>query len=143
MNINTKTKTPYGYITANSLDDYVVDQLLYGSQAIDETYIEYAHDIARGLGYDGSEPAHWLEEHHPDMLEQYEAYEPIISGEYEDVLYQSSWMGGALCFWVFESPVTTEKARRASPCVPGAAILDTLDGDEYGYDVPVHWRSNK
>ena len=29
---------------------------------------------------------------------------------------------------------------RASPCVPGAAILDTLDGSECGYDVPADWR---
>ena len=28
-----------------------------------------------------------------------------------------------------------------SPCVPGAAILDTLDGSTFGYDVPADWRA--
>ena len=31
-------------------------------------------------------------------------------------------------------------ARRT--CVPGAAILDTLDGSEFGYDVPADWRAH-
>ena len=67
--------------------------------------------------------------------------EPIVEGRKDNVHYLSSWLGGALNFFIIESPVITESARRASPCVPGAAILDTLDGSERGYDVPAEWRA--
>lgn len=58
------------------------------------------------------------------------------------VHYRTSWLGGALHVWIFLSPFTTDKARRASPCVPNAGILDKLDGSVTAYDVPADWRSD-
>ncbi|WP_422451920.1 hypothetical protein [Endozoicomonas sp. ALC066] len=89
-----------------------------------------------------------IEEDYPSSLglygkvEHIEVYEPTVTGVFEGVHYLSSWMGGALHFFISQSPVTTDCARRASPCVPGAGILDTLDGDYTSYDVPADWRAD-
>lgn len=149
-NINIKTNIPFGYIAASALDSEVVDELLNGRGAVDVSYqsaLEEAHnraDIDAGeLGYVHGSPdwERFVDKHVETAMNYYECDEPHIEGKYEGVTYATSWLGGALNFWIFESPVTTTKARRASPCVPGAAILDTLDGSEFGYDVPADWRA--
>lgn len=156
-NINEKTGIPYGYISANALDSEVVDSLMFGSQAVDLSYAEFYSEqmcqifnaevtddnyvtIMSDEGYE-----EWLDEHYDgdwrqEISDQYEPCELCVEGVYEGVTYCSSWLGGALNFFILESPVTTDKARRASPCVPGAGILDTLDGSEFSYDVPGDWR---
>lgn len=149
-NINPETKIPYGYISANALDPEIVERLLFGAQARDLSFEEFREEQTREVEIEASErgPAYgaqdwddWCERELERRLEVYEEPdEPITEGQYEGVTYVTSWLGGALNFWIFESPVTTDKARRASPCVPGAAILDVLDGSEYGYDVPADWR---
>ena len=150
MNINTKTNIPFGYIAAHALDPEVVDELLYGCGATDLWYqaaLDEADDRASveaaERGFDHGSPD-WEVFHVRrvcELMDDYECDEPRIEGKYEGVTYASLWLGGALYFWIFESPVTTDKARRASPRVPGAAILDTLDGSEFGYDVPADWRA--
>lgn len=149
-NINALTGIPYGYIAAAALNQDVVDELLNGRGAIDLSYLEAldeAHkraDIdAAELGYVHGAPDwdRFVEKHVETQMNYYECDEPDIEGEHEGVTYATSWLGGALNFWIFESPVATHRARRASPCVPGAAILDTLDGSEFGYDVPAGWRA--
>ena len=149
-NTNTVTGIPFGYIAAAALDPEVVEQLLHGRGAVDLSYqaaLDEAHkraDIdAAELGYAHGAPDwdRFVERQVETQMNFYECGEPDIEGEYEGVTYATSWLGGALNFWIFESPVTTTKARRASPCVPGAAILDTLDGSEFGYDVPADWRA--
>jgi hypothetical protein len=74
--------------------------------------------------------------------DSYQPDEPVHEGEKDDVKYRTSWLGGALNVWIFESPHITDKARRASPCVPNAGILDVLDGDVQAYDVPANWRDD-
>ena len=148
-NVNPNTNIPYGYISSQALDPEVVDALIYGYQACDRSFgawyaekAEEAAAAARKVDY------HMTDQEFEEFVENYvenaqEGYfdpEPLIEGEYEGVHYATSWLGGALNFWIFESPVTTDKARKASLCVPGAAILDTLDGDEFGFDVPADWR---
>ena len=108
ININTKTKIPYGYIAAHCLDDELLDTLLYGAQAKQE----------------GSEE--------PDELE--------VSGTYQKVSYATSYLGGVLNFWIFESPHITQAATPCSLCVPGAGNLDNLTGSMTCYDVPADWR---
>lgn len=49
--------------------------------------------------------------------------EPIISGNYEGVDYQITWLGGAPLLWVLEGPVGFAN-HLCSPCVPNAADLD-------------------
>ena len=149
-NINAITGIPFGYIAADALDPWVVDELLYGRGAVDLSYQaaldeadERASAEAAECGFDHGTPdwENFCKARTCELMDYYECDEPSIEGKYKGVTYASSWLGGALNFWIFESPVTTTKARRASPCVPGAAILDTLDGSEFGYDVPADWRA--
>ena len=149
-NINTKTNIPFGYIAASALDSDVLVELLYGRGAVDLSYQaaldeadEQASVEAAERGFDHGSPdwERFCARRTCELMNDYECDEPSIKGSYQNVTYASSWLGGALNFWIFESPVTTTKARRASPCVPGAAILDTLDGTEFGYDVPADWRA--
>lgn len=68
--------------------------------------------------------------------------EPSIVGQFHSVLYMTSWLGGALNFFIFKNPYNiTNNAQQSSLCVPNAGILDTLDGDVEAYDVPFGWRA--
>jgi hypothetical protein len=151
LNRNPKTWIAYGYISANQLDQEVVFELLHGMRAVNHTENEVLINFAVNEGFlakgtspgDAFEARRWLEDNCQNWEDDIpDTDEWIVTGTYEGVSYQSSWLGGALNFWIFESPVTTDKGRRASPCVPGACILDTLDGSESGYDVPAEWRAD-
>lgn len=66
--------------------------------------------------------------------------EPYAEGVYDDVRYRTSYLGGALNFFILESPVVTDHAGLASPCVPNAGILSyTMDGGVQAYSVPESW----
>lgn len=68
--------------------------------------------------------------------------EPIVEFEYEGVHGRTSWLGGALNLWIFESP-HTGLYEECSPCVPGAGNLDQPDPDGVlTYDVPADWRTD-
>lgn len=149
-NINAETGIAYGYISANALDPEVVERLMNGSWAIDHTYDAALAEIeeealiaAAENGINEFDYEDWTEAYVDERMEEYTCDEPEISGTYEGVSYRTSWLGGALNFFIFDSPVTTDKARRASPCVPNAGILDTLDGSETSYDVPADWRAER
>ena len=152
LNTNPKTGVPYGYISSSALNPDVVHDLMYGSQAVNHTENEVLVDFAANEGFeptgdnvaDYHEAIVWLDENYDgDWIDDVPtADECIVTGTYEGVSYQSSWLGGALNFYIFESPVFTRSGRKASPCVPGACILDTLDGSESGYDVPADWRAD-
>lgn len=132
-NYNPETGIPYGYISAHSMDDEVVHELMYGSQAVDHGYEDAKLDYIN------------LHPEDPDALYfDYQCDEPIVTGEYEGVRYRSSWMGGALCFFIFASPRTGEY-RICSPCVPGAGDLNSPYEGGGGsvvtcYDIPTDWR---
>lgn len=148
-NTNPDTGIAYGYISAEALHPEVVDNLLYGAQARDHSYEEAVADIIdeaikdffaeRGRLPDVDEELDIREDAETEAG-LIEFNEPEITGQFDGVFYATSWLGGALHFWIFESPVTTDKAGRASPCVPGAGILDRLDGSVTSYDVPADWR---
>lgn len=161
MNFNEKTGVPYGYISLSALDDDVVHELLYGShvqnlselmrkaEILKEVFNKYDVDCG---SIDSVERIHELEEllddmpgakcEYGDLVDQADMYaeEDILQGEYQGVTYQVSWLGGAQAFWIFESPVITERAQPASPCLPGAGILNSLTGNVTCYDVPPSWR---
>ena len=154
-NINEKTGIAFGIISANCLDSELVQSLMfdYGtnhseivcfnemvseflfSELTDEQLDELSDDevvrqeLAESLGFN------------PDFDFDFMIDEPLITGEYQGVTYQTSWLGGALNFVIFESPVITEKANRGSPCVPNMGVLDDLDGDYQCYSIPDDWRS--
>ena len=156
VNIDPKTKVPYGIISANSLNSDVVDELLYihgtdytEEEALKEHMIERLQHELTEEEFDDLEECDYkdtMDEIDPmweqsffDMCPDFD--EPDIAGEYEGVQYATCWLGGALNFWIFLSPNKTYKARRGSPCVPNAGVLDTLDGDYMAYDVPADWRA--
>lgn len=179
VNINPATQIAYGYISAQALDDDLVQELQFGSQAKDVYYQEAkieerkrlardeevqqaaAESAGRAFGmlddddrYRGAlqyinetwEGSAWEQA----FNDNYQPDEPVHEGEIVIpqqgnhaegwVKYRTSWLGGALHVWIFDSPHVTQQARRASPCVPNAGILDTLDGDVLAYDVPADWR---
>ena len=155
-NINPDTGIAYGYISSNVMDSDVVHILLFETGKDIEyagARIDYMHDRAMELMTDEEYTEAREDEAvevrldtlDPDWEISFEdAYNPdelMVVGEYDGVRYASSWMGGALCFFIFESPHITHQAGRASPCVPNAGILDTLDGDVTSYNVPDSWRA--
>jgi len=134
----------YGYISARSLHPDVVDELCYGSQATDVYYEEACTELADAIRYAVSDfltrnQAQSLIDDALEMFE-YEGEEPVHEGEYEGIKYRTSWLGGALNVWIFESPVTG-LYQECSPCVPGAGNLDCPDEEGVlTYDVPKEWR---
>jgi hypothetical protein len=140
-NINPTTGIAYGYIAAHALDGETVDQLMHGPQATDETRAsaldEWLAEWRIAQGDNAAVPDSWEEQ---KFWDGFECDEPAISGTLDGVTYRTSWLGGALNFFILHSPVTTDKANLASPCVPNAGIIDTLDGSITSYDVPADWR---
>lgn len=151
-NINPTTGIPYGLISANALHPDVVDVLMYGSQAIDLTYKRWEDEQRRELGIEAAERGldhgspdweNWVEHRLEARAELTDFDEVEVEGVFEGVHYMSTWLGGALTFFIMESPFTTERAGKGSICVPNCAILDSLDGGDYGYNVPDSWRDEE
>lgn len=142
-NKHPKTGISYGYIAARSLDNELVHDLMYSSQAVDLSYEEAREEYLRERQSETPEFVDFeelAEGYMQDFADSYECYEPIIEGEIDGVKYRTSWLGGALHFWIFESPHVGH-FQQCSPCVPGAANLDQPCEDGIkGYDVPADWR---
>lgn len=143
MNTHHDTGVAYGLVSSNDLDPELVDTLMYGPQATDQSYEDaLANYLNEHLtDSDDEDEVDRLEE---AFSNQYEGYEPTITGTHEGVTYATCWLGGALNFWVLESPHIGEGSR-PSPCVPGACILHHPDsssewvGSTEGYTVPAAW----
>jgi hypothetical protein len=172
VNVNPESNIAYGYISANALHPDVVDELqngtdVYYEEAKEDAQRQAANDDEVQAEYVDSgecteaqwekadederyrETLHWVKENwcgsnrEQSFNDSYSPDEPVHEGEREGVKYRTSWLGGALNVWIFESPHITHLARAASPCVPGAGILDTLDGNVTAYDVPPKWRDDE
>lgn len=145
-NINPKTGVAHGFVAANDLDPEVVAELIYGPKARDLRYEDGLYvALERTATAFGLRSRHQLGEDLIEGLTQlfnetYEmADEPDIEGYYEGVAYVTSWLGGACHFFIVESP-HIGYGRRASPCVPGAGILNPQgEGPVECYTVPTHW----
>ena len=146
-NTNPETGIRYGYISANSLNSDLLQELLY-SYGVDLSYNEAADNLfneamsdakmqAADAGVIFDKEAFQDEWECPDI----DIDEPIFAGTCEGVNYQVSWLGGAINLFIFESPVTGYYDL-CSPCVPGAVNLDNPNANGYlGYDVPAEWRA--
>lgn len=176
-NRNPQTGIRYGVISGNSLDPDVLNELFYGSDAVNLSEKE-AYEQAKaefGAEFDdlmeqaeiaASEADHrmsdrdkeefiakWFEDN--DHIDDREAFidraiehaserwqieEPTIEGEYEGVSYLISWLGGAPIVYATHGPMTYVRSL-CSPCVPGAADLDSgFDPNGYlTYTVPQDW----
>lgn len=150
-NINRNTGIPFGYISANQLDSEVVDQLMFGPQARNLSWERCLEEFLREqraafdccseeqlesnpYNDDGEFDEALAEERAGDL---YMGDEEIIEGELDGVKYATSWLGGALNFYIFESPVIA-KCRPCSPCVQNAGDLGS-EGDYEAYGVPEDW----
>jgi hypothetical protein len=149
-NINPDTGIAYGYISANALGQELVAELMNNGDNLTaraafsewmDNEIQYILDDNDTLTHEKA--AEQAEGNEYNFWDSYEDYEPEIKGTKDGVNYYTSWLGGALNFFIFHSPVITEHARLASPCVPNAGILDVLDGDVTSYDVPEDWRRER
>ena len=141
-NIHPKTRIHYGIIRANSLDWELVDDLLYhyGTDiSYQEAYAEIAIQVWREV-LDGEIKFDDAEEEIERRTEDLQIEEPIVEGVYGGIRFRSSWLGGALHFFILDSPHINRYAE-CSPCVPNAGDLDSpdIDGVET-YDVPPDWR---
>lgn len=136
VNINVNTGVPFGIISANSLHPDVVDVLLYGGQALNITMQEFERELRAQLELDGLDEAE-LEERVEEEFEFFHPEEPVIAGTRDGVEYSTSWLGGALHFFILDSPVVSY-CRPCSPCVPNAGDLDS-PGDYTCYGVPEDW----
>jgi len=137
-NVNANTGVPFGIISAHSLHPDMVDVLLYGSQAKNITLDVFERDLRARL------VAERLDEDEIDArveeeLEYFSPEEPTMVGTRDGVEYSTVWLGGALHFFIFESPVLAH-CTPCSPCVPNAGDLDTA-GYYACYGVPDDWRA--
>jgi hypothetical protein len=149
-NTNPDTGIAFGYVAAADLDPDIVHELMYGRQAkyltedrareeeIARQRAEFDEALAIVAKYAGVDHVGQFE----PCLDNFESgiEEPEVVGTYQDVLYTSSWLGGALNFFIMRSPHITNYAHQASPCVPGCGILKPLnEGNVTCYDVPADW----
>lgn len=167
-NVNPDTLIHYGYIAANSLHGDIVTELqdngtdVYYDDAKEEAQREVARkpevqaeactemDDADLDASDADTRFEFTLVHVKDNWEgskweqqfndNYQPDEPIHEGTKDGVKYRTSWLGGALNVWCFFSP-HVGRFRPCSPCVPGAADLDSPDPEGIeGYTVPESWR---
>lgn len=143
-NRNPETGIRYGYISANSLNSDLVNDLqmrgrdVHWEEAKEELWAsiksvckDYMFDSASDRVADLA-----CEEMSDDFYDD----EPIHEGELDGVKYRTSWLGGALHIWIFDSPYTGY-FDECSPCVPGAGLLTSENPNGVlTYDVPKEWR---
>ncbi len=144
VNRNPETGIRYGYISANSLHPDVVDTLCYGTQAVDKSYEAACNELSASISMAVGDflsrgQARSLIEYALEMFE-HECEEAIFEGVLDGVQYRTSWLGGALHVWIFDS-LRTALFEECGPCVPGAGNLDCPSTDGVlTYDVPFDWR---
>ena len=140
-NIHPETNIAYGFVVANDLDPEIVHSILQ-AQTLNISLHSYMQDNLSASDFE-----EWKNGISSDeVVEIEDAYhenctdEEIYESTYQNVKLRSSWLGGALHFFVLESPHITESAERASPCVPNAGILSKdMDGSIQSYTVPDDW----
>lgn len=143
-NIHPDNGIPYGLIAADDLDPEIVHQLMFGPQATNESYEDalgqFLFEARLVLEIADDEDLEDEDDLTQKFNDTWEDYEPTITGTLEGVTYATCWIGGALNFWILESPVQALGAP-GSPCVPGACVLKPgYSGGWYvGYSVPEGW----
>lgn len=147
-NVNPETGVRYGIIAARTLNSDLVCELQ--DKGTEPHYEEAWKDhLANALAEATDEVGELDDTFDEDQVRQefnddWQPDEPVHEGELDGVKYRTTWVGGALCVWVFFSPHIT-KARLCSPCVPNCGDLDSLDAENgvECYDVPPTWRDKQ
>lgn len=146
-NMNPVTGIRYGIISANSLDPEVVHEM-----QMDGTDVHWADHIESIRAEVMADDSYLPEDKEDEINSRIELEgdrwyddEPIhVFGidcpGYGVVKGQTTWLGGALLVFIFESPFQ-EACDLCSPCVPNCGNLDSRNPDGYQcYDVPNDWR---
>lgn len=151
-NYNGETGINYGYIGIDALREGLIDELtIYGGTNVsyNEALSEYMAEkrsehqtlveVWESSGEDEDQKPEDFDEGEAEQSfsDRYLADEEIYEGEKDGVKYRTSWMGGAQCLWVFESPFEV-RCERCSPCVPGAGELGNY-GSYSAYGLPPDW----
>lgn len=140
-NFNIETQLPYGVIQGNSLDGYVLDLLCEAART--SAYLEAEAEKLEELGVDGEVKTfndlsdEELDEFN-EFMDSLQIDEPAGEVILDNVKVQVSWLGGAVILFSLNGPVT-KVARYCSPCVPGAADLNSGVGDIECHGVPTDW----
>lgn len=143
-NFDPETGISYGYVSANQLDQELVQELIFGQQATDESFERFLSEKAAELDME-------VDELPDDIADDYYCEEPDIMGTLDGVQYLTSWLGGTLHFFILSSPVVA-RLRQCSPCVPNAHDIRKRDAAysadqardlpfSVGYTVPRDWFS--
>lgn len=169
VNVNVETGVAFGYVSASSLHPDLVNDLqmdgeeVYYAEAVKEAQKEATQEWFNKIEASGvleldlvggpddlwnavgkHVEANWSGSYWERRFnDNYQPDEPIHEGVKDGVKYRTSWLGGALNVWVFESP-HIGRYQQCSPCVPGAGNLDNPDADGIlAYDVPADWRDTE
>lgn len=144
VNTNPETGIRYGIIAANNLHSDVIYEI---QQQRDVHWEEAMQDMEQGIrsACEGLMNKHDLQAVVDEAIDRacgdsWYDDEPVHEFDLDGVKGRTTWLGGALMVWVFESPYLTKTAL-CSPCVPNCGDLDSPseDGEEC-YDVPPDWR---
>lgn len=144
-NVNPETGVRYGIIRSHAIHPEIIDEI--ETRGTDLTYVVALEGFLKDLvdtlemyGIRKEAAAELADEAAELFCEAYEHDEPVHSFEIDGVKGQTTWLGGAMLIYVFESPHKT-RAQLCSPCVPNCGDLDAVDDDGAEcYDVPPEWR---
>lgn len=141
VNVNPDTGVRYGIISAQSLHDEIIDDIY--REGVDVHWEQARKELEQRIRNDCDDDEivdEIVDEACEAMSDKWYDDEPVYEFVIDGVKGRTTWLGGALLVWVFESPFVT-KANLCSPCVPNCGDLDSLDenGQEC-YDVPPDWR---
>lgn len=155
-NTNPKTGLPFGVIAGQNLDPELLDALYVAAsaQVYDRMFDERRTELRRDL-YDLLPDAvqfGWVVDQLSEVIDvqlEEEAEsgafgrdEPSAEIVYEGVTVIYSYLGGAPIVFSYDGPVAHVRSM-CSPCVPGAASLDSGEGDIACHGLPEDWLSKE
>lgn len=135
-NTNTKTGLPFGVISGKSLDIEILEDILYAADivAFERAREEFALELAEKVGPNSAEYDAELEK----FGECWSCDEPEADIEVWGYHLHVSFLGGAPIIFSYDGP-TQKVAAYCSPCVPGAADLDSGVGTIECHGIPATW----
>lgn len=148
MNVNPDTGVRYGVISSNSINQELLSDICMGG--VDEHWMQHVDEITKQVRR-SVEDGDITEDDYDDELElmlekagdAWSDDEPVYTFTKDGVNGRTTWLGGALLLWVFESPHIGQ-FKLCSPCVPNACDLNSPIEDGYdGYTVPESWLADK
>ena len=135
-NTNTKTGLPFGVISGKSLDGEILSDIIMAAETVvfDRERDEFAIELAEKVGPKSAEYDAELER----FGDFFQCEEPCADVEFRGIHLHVSYLGGAPIIFSYDGP-TQKVASYCSPCVPGAADLDSGKGELECHGIPSSW----